>query len=346
MPEEEREAAAVSLGLRVGVAATTCLLVTEWFHLEQSSLSVYTAHLILAQFTFTAFQKGVERFVGRALGVVYGLVLVQLFLDTPFLYLLLMAAGQITACYFYLSGRLAYAALMAALFIGIMVALGLTAPGTAVPYAANVIPQLFLGEAMAFLVNWVTGAERTLAIETKGQDLLPLRTDWLNTSVMLSTGQIAAMFATLLLDLPVLPTMVSALIVGIAPTAGQGMGKKALQRTWGAILGGGYAFGAMVLLALMPYFTLLLALVFVGMFLAAFGTKVSQSSSYVFLQMGLVLPMVLIAPSGGLGSISNAVQRLIGVGVGLLVAEAVFLLWPHPANAVATQPTSAQSSSS
>jgi hypothetical protein len=235
---------------------------------------------------------------------------------------------------------------MAALFIGVMVATGLTAPGTTVPYAENVIPQLLLGEAMAFLVNWFTGAERTLAIETKGQNLLPLRPSWLNTSAMLSTGQVGAMFATLLLDLPVTTTMISALIVGISPSAGQGMGKKALQRALGAILGGGYACGAMVLLPLMPHFTLLLALVFVGMFLAAFGTKVSQNNSYVFLQMGLVLPMVLIGPTGGIGSLGNAVQRLIGVAVGLLVAEVVFLLWPHPANAVAEPPTAARERSS
>jgi hypothetical protein len=146
------------------------------------------------------------------------------------------------------------------------------------------------------------------------------------------------MFATLLLDLPVTTTMVSALIVGLAPSGGQTMGKKARQRTLGAVLGGAYAFGAMVLLAFLPYLLLFLALVFDAMFLAAYFTKASRNHSYAFLQMGLVVPLVLVGSSGEVGSVATAWQRLLGVGVGLGIAEAVFLAWPHPAGGPATPP--------
>src|SRR5262249_28417649 len=151
-----------------------------------------------------SFQKGVERFVGRVLGLVYGLVLVWYFLDTPLLYFALLLAGQISACYIYLSGRLAYAALMAAIFMGVVALFGLTAPATAPSYVAASVVQLLLGEGVAFLVNYVTGAERTLALAVQGQPLVPLRRDWLNTSAMLSTGQVATMFWTLHLGLPAL----------------------------------------------------------------------------------------------------------------------------------------------
>jgi uncharacterized membrane protein YccC len=294
---------------------------------------VYTAHLVMANFPVTSFQKCVERFVGRALGVGYGLVLIQFFLGLPPLYLGLMMLGQVAACYVNLSGRLGYAALMAAIFTGVMAATGLTAPHTALPYARAVIPQLLLGEMVALGVNLVTGAERTLLIRTEGPPLWPPRADWLNTAAMLSAAQVAVLWATVSLGLPVTATMVSALIVGTAPHSGQTMGKKARERVLGAVLGGGYAFVAIVVLLLLPHFVLLLALLFPGMFLAAYFTKASRNHSYAFLQMGLVLPMVLIASRGELGSVKTALERLVGIAVGLLLAQLVSFLWPHAAPA-------------
>jgi len=90
---------AVGLGLRVATASTGCLIVGELFHLEQTSLSVYTAHLVMTLFPISSFQKGVERFVGRTLGILYGLALVRLFLNVPFLYLALVMIGAMVGCY-------------------------------------------------------------------------------------------------------------------------------------------------------------------------------------------------------------------------------------------------------
>jgi uncharacterized membrane protein YgaE (UPF0421/DUF939 family) len=335
MPPEANQESAVGLGLRVGCASSSCLIISEWFHLEQAALSVYTAHLIMALFPVTSFQKGVERFFGRTIGILYGLVLVIYLRDAPLLYLGLIAVGQIAACYVYLSGRLAYAALMAAIFVGVMGSMGLSTPSGAPSFAWYSILQLLLGEWMAFAVNFATGAERTLAIEVKGEALFPLRANRLNTAAMLSAGQIGTMMATLLLDLPVTPTMISALIIGITPGNELARWMKAWQRILGALLGGGYALAVIVLLAYMPYFPLLVALVFFGMYAASYLTRASDSYSYAFLQMGMVVPMTLIDAQGDIGSISKAVQRVIGVAVGLLVAGLVNIAWPHADIAVA-----------
>jgi uncharacterized membrane protein YgaE (UPF0421/DUF939 family) len=305
------------------------LVISGWLGLEQPALGVYTAQLIMSLFPVTSFQKGVERFLGRTLGLLYGLVLIQHFLGVPLLYIALIVVGQIVACYIYLSGRLAYAALMAAIFMGVMGATGVTAPSTAWNYAASAILQVLLGEAVAILVNFATGAERTFVISTAGQPLLPLRVSWINTAAMLSIGQAATMLATLYLDLPVTATMISAMIIGITPGGTVALWKKAWQRALGALLAGVYVLAAILLLSHMPYFSLLAVLVFQAMFLAAYWTKTSKNNSYVFLQMGMVVPLVLIGENGELGSVAKAIDRMIGVAIGLVVASFVNLTWPH-----------------
>src|SRR5260370_41911712 len=107
---------------------------------------------------------------------------------------------------------------MAALFVGVVAGMGLTAPATVEPYFWHAILQLLLGEVAAFLINWITGEERTLAVTVTGAPLFPLRADWLNIGFMLSVSQMTPLVPTLLLDLPITPTMISALIIGI--TAG------------------------------------------------------------------------------------------------------------------------------
>jgi uncharacterized membrane protein YgaE (UPF0421/DUF939 family) len=328
---DENEAAAVGLGLRVGVAATICLVVSEVFQLDQASLSVYTTHLVMSQTALSVFQKGMERIVGRLLGVLYGVGLVLFLRDTPLLYLLLMALGQVGFCYVHLSGRLAYAALNGALFVGALAAIGIMAPATAVPYAWNVAAQLVLGVGTALLVNAVTGADRTTVSQPGGGPLFPLRADWLNKSAMLATAQVGALLATVTLELPVTPTLISALILGVTPGDAVAIGKKGWQRTVGALLGSGYALAALILLGLTPAFPLLVALVFVGMFLASYGTRTSKTYTYAFLQMGLVVPMALVGAPDELGSITKALQRLEGIAAGLLIAEFVVLVWPQSA---------------
>jgi uncharacterized membrane protein YccC len=330
---------AVPLALRIAVASTCCLVISEFLQLQETSLSVYTAFLIMVLFPISSFQKGVERFVGRMLGLVYALLLVWYFLDTPMLYFALLMAGQLTACYVYLSGRLAYAALMAAIFIGVVGLIGLTAPTTAPGYVASAAVQLIVGEGVAFLVNFITGAERTLAIVVQGQPLLPLRRDWLNTAAMLSTGQVVTIMWTLELGLPAMPTLVSAMIIGITPGGNLARWKKAEQRWEGAILAAAYCLAAVVVLSHIPYFSLMVALVGFAMFLAAYLTKTRTAHSYVFQQMGMVVAMVLIADHGEIGSIDKALQRIAGVAIGLLAAGTIALVWPHTEIPVAAPPS-------
>jgi uncharacterized membrane protein YccC len=326
-PPAADPATALGLGLRVAVATTLCLLLTEVFRLKMTSLAVYSAHMVMAQFTFTSFQKGIERIVGRVLGVAYGLALVMLFRQTPMLYFLLLAVGMVGFFYIFAANRLAYTALNGGLFVAFMAVVGLTAPGTAQVAAVNLIQQIIIGVGVAFLINWVSDAERQWTIAVPGEPLWPPRSDWLSRAGMIATAQMGTLLATLLLELPAVTTTISAAIIA---TAGdwRAMEHKAVQRAWGAAGGGGYAMAAMFLLYLMPRFVLLLALVFAGMFLAAYFTRVLRDWSYVALQAGLVMPMVLIGSNDSIGSLALGYTRLQGVVIALIISEIVYFLWP------------------
>ena len=104
------------------------------------------------------------------------------------------------------------------------------------------------------------------------------------------------------------------------------------------VLGGGYAIAAELLLILQPHWGLFLLLVFTGMFLAAYYTRVSKDHTYAFLQMGLVLGMVMIGSEPTLGNPNGAVQRLVGVIAGTVAAKVVAFLWPWQPRSINPSP--------
>jgi uncharacterized membrane protein YccC len=322
------QSTALSVGLRVAVGSSLCLVASKWFHWDQAALGVYTVHLALVLFPYTAIQKVLERLVGRLTGVAYGLVLLIFFQDTPWLFLFLLLVGQQAFFYVNASGHFGYASLMGGLFTGVIAAKGLISPSEANAYAGALVIQLILGGVAVVIVNFVTGAERTLHIETKGDPLWPLRADWLNKAAMVSTAQLGAMFLASILELPVLPTMITVSILAISTNEAHAMRFKGYQRALGALLGASLGGAGLLMLALIPYFSLLVVFSFFGMFVAAYHTKVQTTYSYTFLQMGMVFPMVLIGSSGMVGTVETGVQRLIGVAAGLAASEFVFLIWP------------------
>src|SRR5262249_59678463 len=76
---------ATSDALLTAGASVVCLVLAEWLGLTHSNLAVWTTYLVMAQYTFTRFQKGVERVVGRGLGILAGRILTTWVHDTPVL---------------------------------------------------------------------------------------------------------------------------------------------------------------------------------------------------------------------------------------------------------------------
>src|SRR6516162_328231 len=93
--------------LLTAAASVVCLVLAEWLGLEHANLAVWTTYLVMVQYTFTSFQKGLERVVGRGLGILAGLVLTTWFNDTPLLAMGLIALLLTIFFYTYFAGRFA-----------------------------------------------------------------------------------------------------------------------------------------------------------------------------------------------------------------------------------------------
>src|SRR6516165_4139847 len=145
-------------------AAVVCLVLAEWLGLEHANLAVWTTYLILVQYPFTRFQKGLERIVGRGLGILAGLVLTTWFHDTALLTMLLIAVLLTTFFYLYFAGRLAYTFLQAGLYLVAMFQIGHANPASAVPAAEGLFVAVVLGVVVAAVATWLTGTERDVSI--------------------------------------------------------------------------------------------------------------------------------------------------------------------------------------
>lgn len=314
--------------LRVAAATTVCLVLVEWWQLDHGNLAVWTTYMVMVQYTVTSFQKGVERIIGRGIGLLTGLVLSALWRDALILGLILEALLLLAFFYVGFAGRLAYTFLNAGLYLVVMVEVGRARPEAAAPEARAMFLAVILGVVVADIVTWLSGAERDLRIQPGGEALWPLRADWLNHALMLAVTALLTAEITRWLELPTTKAVISVMVLTITPSI-QELLRKGQLRVVGALLASAWTLGTFFVLARLPHFPLLLGLLFLGTFLAAYLARASKTWSYAGVQMGLVLPLLLVVPPHDFGSIGAALQRLEGIVAALVASLVVGGLWPQ-----------------
>jgi uncharacterized membrane protein YccC len=314
--------------LRVAFASTLCLVLAEWCGLANSNLAVWTSYLVMAQYQFSIFQKGFERIVGRGAGILAGLLLATWFRNTEPVALVL-AAVVLTVCfYIYFAGRLAYTFLNAGLFCMVIEHLGHADPLGALQISKELFVAIVFGVVVADVVAWATRMEFTLHIDVGSAPLWPLRADWVNRSLMLTVTALLTRTATTWLDLPPLPSVISVLMLSITPDV-QAALRKGQLRLLGAFLATGWSLATYIIINQSPHFALLVVSLFLGIFVAAYLTRVGETYSYAGLQMGLVLPLVLVVPLPEFGSLIGVIQRLEGILAAMTSTVVVGSLWPN-----------------
>jgi uncharacterized membrane protein YccC len=325
---DEASSAVTSHAFLTAGGTTFCLVVAEWLGLEHANLAVWTTYLVMAQYTFTSFQKGLERVVGRGLGILAGLVLTTWFHDTALLTMVLIGVLLTASFYLYFAGRLAYTFLQAGLYLVAMFQIGHANPAAAVSAAEALFAAIVLGVVVADVVTWLFGAERDLGIRFGETPLLPLRADWVSQSVMLAVTVLVTLLGAHALGLPPEKAAISVLLLTVTPHL-QALILKGELRIAGALLATAWALGTFLLVSLLPHFALLAGLLFLGQFVAAYLTNTTGKYAYAGLQMGLVLPMLVVAPRTEFGSFTPAIQRLEGILLGLVASVVVGGLWPR-----------------
>jgi uncharacterized membrane protein YccC len=316
----------VAHALRMAVAAVVCLLLAEWLHLQHGNLAVWTTHMVLAQYVFTAFQKSVERVGGRAVGIGVGLVILTLFGNAPVLVHLLMLLSIFVFFYAYFSGRLQYTWLNAGLYLNVIVQIGRLDPPAAVPEAKALLLAMFVGLVVADFTVWISGTEGTLQIHPGGEPFFPVRGEWVRRSLMLVVTVELTQILTRWFDLPTSATIVSVMMITTTPDL-QSMIWKGEMRLAGAGLALVWGLGTFALLSRLPHLILFAALLFGGMFLAAYLARAGGDYSYAGIQMGLVLPLIVVVPPSEFGELGGVIQRLEGVIIALASSVMVAVVW-------------------
>jgi uncharacterized membrane protein YccC len=305
--------------LRAAAAAALTLIVGEWFHMAHTNLAVWTTHMVMNQVTFTSFQKGAERILGRGLGIVVGLVLLTLFRNVMYLGFVFECLAVLVFFYVYFCNRLAYTFLNAGLYVAVIMHIGRSDPAAATPEGLNLFMAIVVGVIMADLVSWFSGAERDLSIQAGGEPLFPVNREHLNHSMSLVATVALSQLMVTYFALPMDATLISVMLLTVVPDFHSLLLKGEL-RLLGAVLAIAYAFFSYLILIRLPHFPLLVVLLFLGSYLASYLTRISDDWSYAGLQMGLVLPMILVVPARDFGSLKAGFERLEGVAIALVCA--------------------------
>jgi uncharacterized membrane protein YccC len=309
------------------IASVVALVLAEWLDLKHANLAVWTTFMVMVQYTFTRFQKGLERVVGRGLGILAGLVLTTWFNEASLLALGLMGVLLTICFYVYFAGRLAYTFLNAGLYVVAVFQIGHADPAAPLPQAEGLFAAVVIGVVAADLVFWVAGAERDLGIRFGEASLWPVRVDWLSQSLMLVVTVLLTLIGATMLGLPAEKAAVSVMVLTVAPHI-QALILKGELRIAGLFVAAAWAVATFVLVGLLPYFALFAALLFLGQFVACYLARVAGSYAYAGVQMGLVLPLLVVAPPQEFGSITPAIQRFEGIVLGLAASLLVACLWP------------------
>jgi uncharacterized membrane protein YccC len=309
-------------------STVVCLILAEWFGLEHANLAVWTTYLVMDQYAFTRFQKGLERVVGRGLGILAGLILTTWFHETALLTLVLIAVLLTFFFYLYFAGRLAYTFLQAGLYVVAMFQIGHANPASAVSAAEELFAAVVLGVVVAAVVSWLFGAESDLSIRFGEAPLWPLRGDWVSQSLMLAVTVLLTILGAHAVGLPPEKAAISVMLLTVTPHM-QALVLKGELRLAGAFLAVAWAVVIFLVVGLLPHFLLLAGLLFLGQFVAAYLTRTAGKYAYAGVQMGLVLPMLVVAPRSEFGSFTPAVQRVEGILLGLAASVVVAGLWPR-----------------
>jgi uncharacterized membrane protein YccC len=312
--------------LRTATAVAVCLVCVEMLHLNQPGLAVWSAYMVLVQYSFTSFQKGVERILGRGLGIIAALVLGTLTRNAWGLGYVLEMLAIAPLFYIYFSGRLSYTFLNAGLYLAAVMEISRTQPVTLFSQAGDLFFAIVVGVAVAVAVNWLSGAEHDVAIHTEGEPLFPLDGDRLRHSIMLTLTVALVQVVSHYLELSTTTSLVSVMLLTITPDF-QSLLHKGELRLAGALLAILFAIGAILLLSRIPSLPLLVALMFLGTFLAVAMARTSENWGYAGLQMGLVLPMILVTPHPEASPLASGLARVAGVLLAIGASLLVGLVW-------------------
>jgi hypothetical protein len=128
------------------------------------------------------------------------------------------------------------------------------------------------------------------------------------------------------------PAGIQSMIAVIVMTAQPNLGRAHLRfnlRFWGVLIGSALGLLGLMMLSHFLSFSILLILIFISMFVSAYIAQGPESIAYFGLQMGVMIPLVLLFHNGPTVDMTFAIQRFVGVLEAALVSAFIlYYIWP------------------
>jgi hypothetical protein len=312
--------------LRVAAAAAIALIVSEWWHLPHTNLAVWTTHMVMSSHPHTTFQKGVERIVGRGIGILLGTLIVSFFGEQKLLALGLEVVGLLAFFYAHFCGRLAYTYQNAGLYLQAMLQLGDGDPRAAWVNGGWMFLAIVVGVAVADLVSWITNAERDLSIVPGEGALLPIRGEPLARAAQVTATLLLAQYAFFAVDLPPDANTFTLFLLSVFPDYPR-MRERTGYYVGGILAGVAYAVPALLLLNRVLHLPMFVALVVLGEFVASYVAQSKGNIRFVGIEMGMIFPLIMVLPLERVQSPYTTLYNIIALFTYTLIAVVVGRTW-------------------
>lgn len=315
-------------GLRTALAAVLATLVALALHLDNPWWAAITGVVLIQPNRTATLSRSIDRVIGTTIGAAVGFVAAATIADHV---LFLVVCAGCTGFVIYAQERVerSYAVLLAGITIVLVLFGSLAQPGAALTLAVYRALEIFVGVAVACLVDFALTepVPAAPAAPKPGVWALPVDRELAAIAV---TGGIAIALIPLIwetLDLPGLgQTPITAFVILIAMR--QEPGWRALTRAVGCLFGAVWGLAAMHVVG--DSFIAWLALLFVGLYLAGHVFHGQGDGSYVGMQAGIAISVTMVQGLGPSPDLAPAFNRFVGI-FGGVVAVAICLPLLAPA---------------
>jgi riboflavin transporter FmnP len=326
MMDTPRSSSRAVQALRVAAAAAIALIVSEWWHLPHTNLAVWTTHMIMSTHPHTTFQKGVERIVGRGAGILLGTLIVSLFGEQKLFALGLEVVGLLAFFYAHFCGRLAYTYQNAGLYLQAMLQLGDGDPSAAWVNGGWMFLAIVVGVAVAYLVSWITNAERDLSIVPGEGSLLPIRGEPLGRAAQVTATMLLAQYVFFALDMPPDANTYTLFMMSVIPDL-QKMRERTGEYVGGILAGVAYAVPSLLLLNRVLHLPMFVALVGLGEFVSSYLAQSKGNIKFVGFAMGMIFPLIMVLPCEQIQTPSMTFYNIIALFTYTLIAVVGGWVW-------------------
>lgn len=309
-----------NLAFRTALATVAAVLAAMMLHLESPYWAGITAVAIVQADLSATFARSVDRSLGTMVGAAVGYFGAG-FVGDHLIFLSIVAGAVAFGIYGAERSRRAYAALLGAITVILVMFGALETPHAAFDIAVNRALEVITGVSVTYLVELIAAPDDAPApVQDKpGIFAAPVDAELLATAV---TGGLAAASIPIIWETLQLPglsqTPITAFII-LAAMRRQPL-MKALNRLAGCFLGGLYGLWCMHFVD--DDLALWLVLLFVGLYLACHVKHAMGEASESGQQAGIAIILAMVQGQAPSETLLPAIDRLVGIIGGIIVAAA------------------------